>query len=193
MAIATTEELRRLLRHPEPFTEDETATAALLLELALGAIEEEAGQALESATDTVVLDGPSRSDGAYQSGTGTDRLILPRWPVTAVTSVEVDGEALVHGHTEDYTWSAAGVLTRVGGHWPSHDRAIEVVYTAGFTKLPTGLKRIGLRLAVGAWANPELLASETLGDHSRSFTAEALGMELTEADKRTVGAYQARR
>ncbi|MEU3600885.1 hypothetical protein ABZ714_19500 [Streptomyces sp. NPDC006798] len=192
MAIAAPAELRSLLRISEPFTEDDSATAVLLLDLALGVIEEEAGQALESATDTLVLDGPSRQDGPYQSGTGTDRLILPRWPVTAVVSVTVDGDVLVHGRHADYTWSAAGVLTRIGAHWPAHDRAVEAVVTAGFTTLPPGLKRIGLRLAAAAWANPEMLASETLGDHARSFSAEALGMQLTEADRRTIGAYRAR-
>lgn len=191
MAYASPEQLRLLMRL-EPFTEDETAGAELLLELAQGAIDDETGQSLESAEETVILDGPTDGDSQYQAGTGTRKLILPRWPVTAVESVTLteDDEVLVHG--SDYTWSAAGILTRVGAYWPCHDRAIEVVDTAGFTLIPAGVKRIALRLAAAGWSNPEFLASETLGDHARSFSAEGLGMELTAADKRTLGAYRAR-
>ncbi|MCY0919609.1 MULTISPECIES: hypothetical protein [unclassified Streptomyces] len=192
MAAATDAELRAWLRLPDALTEDESATADLLIELAQGVIEEEAGQALESSTDTVVLDGPTRDGSAYQSASRSDRLILPRWPVTAVHTVTEDGTDLTHGTSGGYTWSAAGILTRRGATWPSHDQAVEVVYTAGFLLWPPGLKRIVLRLAAAGWSNPEMLASESLGDHSRSFVAEALGMELTKADLRTVSAYKAR-
>ncbi|WP_432063351.1 hypothetical protein [Streptomyces sp. S1] len=196
MAYASPEQLRLLLRQ-EAFTADETAAAELLIDLAQGAIDDETGQALESSTDTVTLDGPTRDDGLYQSSTRSQRLILPRWPVTAVASVTVHGEdgqdvALVHGPHRDYTWSADGILTRVGGEWPAHDRAVTAVVTAGFLPLPAGVRRICLRLASVGWSNPEFLSAETLGDHSRSFSAEALGMELTAADRRTLGAYRAR-
>ncbi|WP_435969310.1 hypothetical protein [Streptomyces sp. Qhu_M48] len=193
MAYATADELRRLLRI-ESFTEDETATAELLIELAQGVIEGETGQALEQSTDTVILDGPTDEDPRYHPATGSRKLILPRWPVTAVASVSLTDEAepLVFGPVEDYTWSAAGILHRRGGDWPSQDRAVEVTYTAGYSTIPPGLKRMCLRLAVSGWANPEFLSAETLGDHSRQFSAEALGMELTPADRRTLGAYRAR-
>lgn len=193
MAGATAEDLRRLLRRDE-FTADETATAELLLDLALGVIEEETGQPLVSSTDTITLDGPSADDHPHQVGTGTTKLVLPRWPVTAVTSVTLteDDELLDEGKDADYTWSASGVLTRCGGWWPSHDQAVDVTYTAGFLALPTGVKRMQLRLAMAGWSNPENLASESLGDHSRSYAAEMLGMELTPAERRTLAAYKAR-
>ncbi|MFE9737337.1 hypothetical protein [Streptomyces sp. NPDC006477] len=197
MPYATVEQLRLLIRHPEPFTDDEAAAAELLIELAQGAIDDETGQPLETSTDTVTLDGPTRDDHLYQSATRSRRLLLPRWPVTAVESVTVHGEdgedtALTYGPHRDYTWSTDGILTRVGGEWPAHDRAVTVAYTAGFTDLPAGVRRICLRLASVGWSNPEFLSAETLGDHSRSFSAEALGMELTTADRRTLGAYRAR-
>lgn len=192
MSAATAAELRAWLRLQEAFTDDEAATADLLLALAQGVIEEEAGQPLESSRDTVVLDGPTKDSSPYQSAVRSASLVLPRWPVTAVHTVTEDGEELVHGNSADYTWSAAGVLTRRGGCWPSHDRAITVDYTAGFLLMPAGLKRIELRLAAAGWSNPELLASESLGDHSRSFATEVLGMELTKADLRVIAAYRAR-
>ncbi|MFD8640843.1 hypothetical protein ACFV14_11095 [Streptomyces zaomyceticus] len=193
MAYATPDELRRLLRQ-ESFTEEETATAELLIELAQGVIEDETGQALEQSEDTVILDGPTDEDPRHHPATGSRKLILPRWPVTAVASVGLTDEddPLIFGKDADYTWSAAGILHRRGADWPNHDRAVEVTYTAGYSTIPPGLKRMCLRLAVTGWANPEALAAETLGDHSRSFSAEALGMELTAADRRTLGAYRAR-
>ena len=102
MTYATPEQLRLLLRLPA-FTGDDEARAQLLLELAEGVIDLETGQALEESTDTVVLDSPTQH-GAWPDvqGTGERRLILPRWPVKAVTSVTVfreDGtdEVLTHG------------------------------------------------------------------------------------------------
>jgi hypothetical protein len=187
MAYATAEEFRRFIRHSEPFTEEETAQAEFFLELAGACIEEEAGQSLELSTDTVTLD-----------GNGARKLVLPRWPVTAVESVTVlhdedDDEVLTFGADHDFTWSAAGTLTRRCACWPEGERNIEAVVTAGLVSMPTSLKRVALRLCVGPWSNPNNLASESLGDLSRSFnTATDLGMELSNSDKKLVGAYQAR-
>ncbi|AMS01568.1 MULTISPECIES: hypothetical protein [Streptomyces] len=193
MAYASADDLRRLLRI-DSFTDEETATAELLIELAQGVIEDEVGQALEQSTDTVILDGPTDEDPRYHPASGSRKLILPRWPVTAVASVRLvdEDEDLVFGKDRDYTWSASGVLHRRGADWPAHERAIEVVYTPGYAPVPPGPKRICLRLSAAGWSNPEFLSAETLGDHSRSFSAEALGMELTAADRRTLGAYRAR-
>lgn len=185
MPYATAQELWLLLRRPEvPFTTDEEAAAELLLDLAGGAVEEECGQSLESSTTTVLLD----ADG------GT-KLVLPRWPVTAVTSVTLTdtGDALTHGPAADYTWSAAGILYRRGACWPRGQQAVDVTFTAGHAPVPTGVRGIVLRLAKGAWDNPDRLSAETLGDHSVTYaSAEAAGMELSEADRRVLGAYRAR-
>ncbi|WP_060880163.1 hypothetical protein [Streptomyces scabiei] len=198
MAAATANELRLLVRHPAPFTADETATADLLISLAEGEVEDVTGQSLELSTDTVVLDSPTRQDSRPNvPGTGSDRLLLPRWPVTAVASVTIlnDTEAdeeLEYGADHDYTWSASGTLTRVNGWWPTWDRSVQVVYTAGHNPYPTGAKRIVLRMAAAAWGNPLVLASESLGDHSRSFSAEDLGMSMSGKDRQLLGLYRAR-
>ncbi|NUT96731.1 MAG: hypothetical protein HOY78_32390 [Saccharothrix sp.] len=182
MAYPTAEDLRRWLRHTEPFTPDETEAAELFLEGAVGAVEEEAGQALLQSTDTVTLD-----------GTGTAKLILPRWPVTAVAEVIEDGELLAYGKDADYTWSASGLLTRRCACWPHADQIVDVTYTAGFTVIPPSLKRIVLRLAAEVWSNPTGLASETIGDWARSWKlAGGTVGELTDADRRAINAYRAR-
>ncbi|WP_433406875.1 hypothetical protein [Streptomyces sp. CA-146814] len=196
MPYATADNLRLLLRQPS-FTEDDTATAELLIELAQGVIDEETGQALELSEDTVTLDGPTRDDSRYQGQTASRHLILPRWPVTAVASVtltddEGDGEDLTFGKDADYTWSRDGTLHRRGGDWPTHDRAITVTYTAGYAPVPAGVKRLCLRLAAGGWSNFERLTSESLGDHSKAWAADALGIELTPTDEKKLGLYRAR-
>lgn len=198
MTYASAEELRLFLRHPQAFTDDETAQAELLLELAEGEIDDVTGQSLTLSEDTVVLDAPTRQDPWPDvPGTGSHKLILPRWPVTAVESVTIlndtaADEELTFGKDHDYTWSASGTLTRVGGWWPTWDQSVQVVYTAGHNPIPAGAKRIELRMAAAAWGNPLLLASESLGDHSRSFSAEALGMSLSEKDRKLLGLYRAR-
>ncbi|MFD9064188.1 hypothetical protein ACFVZ3_21995, partial [Kitasatospora purpeofusca] len=142
------------------------------------------GQALEHATDTVLLD-----------ATGGTRLILPRWPVTAVSSVTLteDGTALTQGPAADYTWSAAGLLYRRCARWPCGPRAVDVTYTAGHAPVPRGVRAIVLRLAKAAMTTPGVLTQETLGDHSVTYASpEEAGMVLTEADRRTLAAYTAR-
>lgn len=187
MAYATAEEFRLFVRHSGPFTEEETAQAEFLLDLAGACIEEEIGQSLELSTDTVTLD-----------GNGARKLVLPRWPVTAVTSVTVlhdldDDEVLEFGADHDYTWSAAGTLTRRCACWPEGDRNIEAVVTAGLATTPTSLKRIALRLCVAPWSNPNNLSAESLGDLSRTYnTATDLGMEISNSDRKLLGVYKAR-
>ncbi|MET9396285.1 hypothetical protein [Kitasatospora sp. NPDC002965] len=184
MPYATAEELRLLVRpNGTPFTADEEAQADLLLDLAAGAIEAETGQALELGTDTVLLD----ADGGRT-------LILPRWPVTAVTAVTLteDGTTLTHGPT-GYTWSAAGLLYRAATCWPRGPRAVDITYTAGHAPIPRGVRGIALRLAKAAMLTPGVLSQETLGDHSVIYASpEDAGMVLTAADRRTLGAYLAR-
>lgn len=195
MAYADPNDLRLLLRLP-PFTGDQEDTAELLIDLAEGVIDDETGQALEESVDTVILDSPTRQDPWPDvPGTGSHKLVLPRWPVTAVASVTIlsdtgADEDLVFG--TDYTWSAAGILTRVNGWWPTRDRSVQAIVTAGYNPVPKNVRRITLRLAATAWANPLMATSESLGDHSIAFTPESLGMALSDADRKALGIYKAR-
>src|SRR5690554_2857054 len=107
MAFVTAAEFEVWLgRGDDPFTAAEQTRAEQLLADATGVIEGEAGQTLTSQQETVILD-----------GVGTDTIILPRWPVTAVAAVtvvedrDIGPETLTFG--DDYEWTQAGLLRRV--------------------------------------------------------------------------------
>ncbi len=180
--FVTAEELERfgLTLGIYEFDAEQTARATQLLTDAKAVIESEegAGQPLESSTDTVTLD-----------GTGTHLLVLPRWPVTAITSVTVtedDTDTLLTVGT-DYEWSATGILTRVSGRWPTEPRSVAVVFTAGYADISPDLTRISRRLAAAGWHNPAGANSEQSGD--RSVQWHVPGMQLTAAELRTVRRY----
>ncbi|MGW9237990.1 mobile element protein [[Kitasatospora] papulosa] len=70
-------------------------------------------------------------DEVTLDGNGRESVLLPVWPTVAVTSVELDGVALVEG--TDYSWSDIGVLRRLGcARWPDRLRCIDVVYSHGW-------------------------------------------------------------
>lgn len=164
------------------FDTAQTARAQQLLDDATTEIRDKLAQPIESSTDTVTLD-----------GSGTSKLLLPRWPVTAVTSVtEIDtaGVETVLVYRTGYTWSDKGILTRVGGRWPCHDRSVRVVCTAGHTVVPANLARICRRLAAAGWDNPAGADQEQLGD--RSVRWNTPGMQLTTAELDTIAGYGVR-
>lgn len=139
-----------------------SARATLLIDMAkaaCGSVAKSIGAQLdETAADELELD-----------GTGADTLMLPGWPVTAVTSVEVEGTAL---EADDYEWSRVGELTRATvfgsggwpgasprtfGAWPAGKRNVVVVYTHGLATIPNDIKLAAL-LAAARWAaNPQSL------------------------------------
>lgn len=164
---------------------DDAATAGQLLDDATATIEDEAGQPLEESTDTIDVD-----------GTGTCRLVLPRWPVNSVTSVaETDAvgvtTVLTEGEGADYTWGTEGILIRLGAVWPCGQRNIAVVYTPGYSAaaMPAELARICRRLAAAGWYNPAGANTEQTSDHHVKWATA--GAELTAAERRTIGRYAA--
>lgn len=164
-------------------TAAQEARATQMIEDATGVIDAAlGGRSLAWSTDEVTLD-----------GTGTDRLILPRWPVADVLSVveiDAEGEEETLVYRDDYTWSESGILTRCG-RWPCHDRAVRVQYTAGHQLIPSDVKRICRRLAAAGWENPSGHDQHQLGD--RNVKWHTPGMELTTAEKDTLAQYGMRR
>ncbi|GAA0637260.1 hypothetical protein GCM10009535_11990 [Streptomyces thermocarboxydovorans] len=112
------------------------------------------------ADDTTVLD-----------GNGMEALPLPAAPVTAVTSVELDGEALTY--RTDYEWSADGFLRRVGGCWPCRLRCIEIVWSHGYEPVPEDISEVVLDQARAQYTVRPGLTSMTVGGQSVAFGAQA--------------------
>ncbi|GAB3856599.1 hypothetical protein GCM10029963_53240 [Micromonospora andamanensis] len=179
---ATVTELRNRLK---ALGDDDTDAALTeLLEDASAVIDDEVGQSLTLAETTVTVD-----------GSGAEKLILPRWPVTAVAEVveiDVDGTERPLTHREDYTWSQSGVLTRLRRCWPCHDQAVRSTLTAGYDAedLARRVRRICLRLAIAGRRNPAGADSEDIGDSRVRWNTP--GMELTTGEKRVLARYAAR-
>lgn len=112
------------------------------------------------ADDTTVLD-----------GNGKESLLLPAAPVTAVASVELDGQALTY--RTDYDWSADGFLRRVGCHWPDKLRCIEVVWSHGYQPIPEDISEVVIDQARAQYAVRPGLTSMTVGGQSLAFGAQA--------------------
>ena len=179
---ATVTELRNRLKALGDDDTDEALTE--LLEDASAVIDDEVGQPLTLAETTVTVD-----------GSGAEKLVLPRWPVTAVAAVvevDLDGteRPLVHG--EDYTWSRTGVLTRLRRCWPCHDQAVRVTVTAGYDEedLARRVRRFCLRLAIAGRRNPAGADSEDIGDTRVRWNTP--GMQLTTDEKRVLARYAVR-
>lgn len=182
MPYAEAEELGILMgRGDEGLDGAETARAEILLELATGVIDAKTEQSLQLAETTHVMDGH-----------GTSRLILPRWPVTAIASViELDDrdEPVVLVHRVDYRWSRHGILRRIRGCWPCKEQAVTVTLTAGHDPIPDSVRTMCLRIARAGWDNPLGLKAERLGDWSAQYVVP--GMELTTAEIGTLAGYRA--
>ena len=113
------------------------------------------------------------------SRTATDSLILSRFPVVSVTSVEVDGVAI---DADDFRVELATAIvhrrspTRCGPFWPAGETVIE--YAAGYelpTDLPADMQRAAILMLrqahfVGS-RDPLLRSEETDGVATFSYFA----------------------
>jgi len=133
----TSLEIVRSLPNLPDVTESEITAAVAA---ASSAFRSQTGQTISLVEDdVVVLDG----DGSWC-------LLLPQTPVRAVPCVEVEGQKL--HYRQDYEWSKAGILRRIG-RWPWSYRAVTVIYTHGYAPIPEDVayavaEDAGLRLAV---------------------------------------------
>jgi len=133
------------------------------------------------ADDVVVLDGSGRTS-----------LLLPVWPVTAVSSVVLDGTELVEG--TDYSWSDAGILRRLGClHWPDRLRCLQVTYSHGWPldDIPGDIQEVVLERAEAGLTIPVGVQSKAVGGQSVTFGAQAAA-GATEAWTKAVDRYKVR-
>lgn len=103
----------------------DSALLARLIRDASAALREQLGMPLSPVSgDVVALD-----------SSGAQVVLLPNWPVLAVTSVVIDGQT---ASVSDYEWSAVGALRRAGG-WPVGYRKVVVTYDHGYNPIPASV------------------------------------------------------
>ena len=136
--------------------------AELVLTLASSAVENVAKA--NHATITQLED-----DERLIDGSGTAVVNLPTWPVTAVTTVELDGTAVT-----GFSWSRNGVLERDSGVWTSGRRNLKVTATYGFAEPPEEVKTVTLQVASRIVGNPHGLTTFNTDGISARFSSNLL-------------------
>jgi hypothetical protein len=133
-------------------------------------------QDIAQATETVTLDPEDRGV-----------VMLPQFPVTAVTSMVVDGVTL--NVTTDVDWYRSGILKRDNSAtWGSRRQTIVVNYTHGYVTIPDDLKSVCKARAERLLDNPTAVANEQAGSYSGNYGPVA-EEAFTPAEKRTMDRY----
>lgn len=133
---------------------------------------------------------PSRTETVTLLGNGTPILLLSSLYVTAVSSITEDGVALTL--TDDYRWSPAGVLTRVG-HW-AHTKAVVVAFSHGYTTPPAEVTAAVQAVAQRATDNPGSRPREQSGPFADTYSQtgfnQSPALALLDAEKEILGRYR---
>lgn len=117
-------------------------------------------------------------------GSYSYELHLPRGPVTAVSSVVVDGTAttdydLVKDHLIRTSFEDQAPFNRpLVPHWGGPDIVIEVTYTHGLAAVPDEVKAVVFDLASRAYSNPSSVRSTSIDNYSVTFAGELSGSSL---------------
>lgn len=154
----------------------------------------------------LVLEGVSRAVLSYcrrlrfLTGTDTVRvsgrgsvLLLPGWPVTAVTAVvdDPDGDDPTD-IVDDIEWDESGVVSfALGGAFTRRARGYEVTFTHGYPEVPEDVRNVVLRVAARAISNPEGLATEGTGGYNAGFAFDETRLPtLSAPDRRELDEYR---
>lgn len=187
MAYATPADLASFLQVPSV----DTATATLILQIVSDEIDAYVGQSLDAITVAgLVLDGPA---------TGSAQLVLPGFPVSAVTSIEVqepDGTWTLLADGTDYHWSTSGVISRIFSSfdpndpvqpaWPTWAKSIRASYTRGDPAVLGQAKGVCLSAGGRMYLNPGGLQSEQIGGMSLRYGAKTGSVELSAMEQRVL-------
>lgn len=152
---------------------------------------------LDMADDAITAEVPGVSFDAVVTGavatfrlvTCDDELWLPGRPVTAVTSIVINGQALNPG---SYAVSRWGPL-RASGFWrPWTD--ITVTWNYGFATPPGDVVNIAADLVARALNDPNNVRSETIGQYSHTYaSAGGPALSLDGDQRRRLNRYRIKR
>lgn len=149
--------------------------------LSCGLVTAYTGQYIESATYTHTL--PIGGDLTIR---------LPQRPVTAVTSVTVDGTALVSG--TDYDWDGISPTIALDGFAPSDETewVAVVVYTAGYATVPADVKAATLSVGAALYSGAPGITSESIDDYRVSYETSRGEGGLNDYERSILRRYRAR-
>ncbi|HCA88171.1 MAG TPA: hypothetical protein DEQ61_23525 [Streptomyces sp.] len=156
-------------------TVDDTETTIVerYLTVASAAVRDAAGSPISQTTSTVTVEGEA-----------DQRLRLPGSPITAVTTVELDGVAVTDWRLRsDRLWRHGGWTAADG---PSE---VEVTYTHGLPEVPADIVDLVGRLVAGALAShradddgaslgTQVVTSERIGDYAVTYGGDGLATDM---------------
>jgi hypothetical protein len=123
------------------------------------------------------LDRPATSQASTElyDGLGGRRLFTSRWPITAVSSILIDGQAVASG-----TFVFQGRMIQLrSGTFTLGELNVEVTYTAGWTTLPDEVRTATLMtlqaMLFGTAADPNLVSESAGGVFGGSFISTGPG------------------
>lgn len=167
--LATPQDLAALIGVDwDTLTEAEQASLTMLVEIGTAVVQAEVGQRLVAVTD----------DSVTLLGTTDSWLDLPERPVTAVSSVAVDGTAV-----GDYRLFGARLWRSCG--WapsPLEPSTVTVAYSHGYASDAQELQlaRGAVLAVVRDWAaNPTAATSLRIDDYAETYSALAARLETT--------------
>jgi hypothetical protein len=157
--LATPADLRTLLGEDSASLTD--AEAELMLELATGAVQAAAGQDILEATETITL-----------IGTVESWLSLPQRPVTAVSSVSLDGDTVTdYKRFGDRLWREDGWAS--SAYEPSE---VQVAYTHGLASTDQRIqlaRSAVLAIAAQLFSNPNGATGFSIDDYREQYSQSA--------------------
>lgn len=187
MTVAIASDIQTLLQLK--FDNDPEPKVDQVIVAAQRAVEAEVGMPFDADTGLV----------ATFTGRGQERLTLPQWPVSSVSSLTID--AVTQAETVDFYLDPAGYLERsLASLWWSSPRGIVVTYDAGWTDetvAPSVVRNLVAEVAARVWQAgismaeadaPAGVIQETLGMSSLTYGEFAQdgswGIQLNESEVR---------
>jgi hypothetical protein len=163
----------------------DTASATLAIEVCTAVV-----QAAADGQRIVQVIG----DTATVTGTTGQWLRLPQWPVTAVSSVTLDGAALTAGvpGSGASTYRLVGNRLYRGSGWQTYcgePSTVSFVFTHGY---PTGDQQLqlgrgaALSLGRGLFENPSGVVSEKIDDYAVAYAAADAALDAAPALKAAI-------
>lgn len=172
------------------FTDDETLSAQLALDLATGAIRDHTRQHLSLVED----------DEVTLNGNTSRQLVLPERPVVSVSTVNINGTPIAPVGWQlvrDTIWwgntllNVANATDDLGYGWGTISTPIDVTYTHGFDPIPDGIRAVCAYVAFQAFRQPIPITAESIGNYSVAFGKIAQGaLELSSFQQQLLNKYR---